>query len=633
MTWTLFSVSASAESIIAHAHNEVYRSTEVDESDILHFTTDHMPKNPSAGFVFGTDKDSCDVLLHPDQSTGISGQQFAVTFRTRDGAMFLKDLSPSTTMISIDGQHLIYLTEERFITQMDVINVYLPNLVLVLVKGIDEDVEGDYVRFLDRLGSIPPNLSQLRLSSVSSVSNFSALLTDPLFPYCFGHMLGNGTSADVHVACHRRTGAIVAVKCFASNGGLGALRKEARTLRSLHHDHIIKYHESYDLPNENLLVMEYAPGGNLQRQVESSKFNDLECRTTVYQILDGLSYLHEEGITHRRLNPLNILVMTRQPMHIKIAGFGASLKATNNMRDIVRDRPNVYVAPEIQTPPYTEKVDIWSVGVIALELWAGLPNYNQDTCTGNLLCLKATTPPVVREFLEHLLQEDPNNRSSARLCLSLPLVTESRGSCTTAEEVEPETERGAEGSQFQATRRDNDEGIPNMAIWNPAYFAEPPVRPFEMPDMGFDFSAAWNPINTDTWFPGYSAPPVPTEQLSAGPLPAPDAEAANAPAKPVPEKPRLYRADYDRYDFLLFRNAWIAHDIANGTVNVTQILRAAGVRRKIITTKDVKNLIFRNKTGLRRISPSVAGTFVPYRDAVLVCQHLQIEESFLQTLV
>ncbi|GAB0138165.1 hypothetical protein EsDP_00006409 [Epichloe bromicola] len=368
MAWTLFTVSAENH-IVFYSHNAAYRSTnnvhyiedvfaigspsEYSESgtpapqpalpsNILRFATDHMPKDPSAGFVFGVDRDNCDILLHVNRETGISGKQFAVTFRADTGAIVLKNLSRAGTMVHINME-FIRLQTQRVIEKLDHVFISLADFRIGLFLGSDGDIDCQYVRFLAKLGSIPPNLSHMRLESSASTS----LSENPRSnPYRLGRVLGQGASAIVYEAFHKSSGDLVAVKCFASDSRFGNPWKESSILCSLQH---------------------------------LCKFNDREGRTIINQILEGLKYLHEKGVIHRDLKPGNILVTTRQPIHIKVADFGISSKVADMHNTMCGTC--LYAAPEIWTPPYTEKIDIWSVGIIVLELWAGLPVYHKDTWT------------------------------------------------------------------------------------------------------------------------------------------------------------------------------------------------------------------------------------------------------------
>lgn len=257
MAWTLFTISAETH-IVLHSHNHVYRSTnEVDyardafagdspseysesgtpappplpPTNILRFTTDHMPKNPSVGFVFGADKNKCDVLLHVNRNTGISGTQFAITFRTDTCATILRNLSRAGTKIEVNRE-TIHLRTQRAIVASDTLSINLPALSVQLFVGSNDDVKNEYPKFLAKLGSIPPELNQMRLHSSTSTSITENSSSNQ---YHLVRRIGQGASAIVYQAFHKRSGDLVAVKCFANNSRVGNPWKESSILCLLQH--------------------------------------------------------------------------------------------------------------------------------------------------------------------------------------------------------------------------------------------------------------------------------------------------------------------------------------------------------------------------------------------------------------
>jgi serine/threonine protein kinase len=89
----------------------------------------------------------------------------------------------------------------------------------------------------------------------------------------------------------------------------------------------------------------------------------------------GLNVLHEHKQIHRDLKSLNILVS--QDGTIKTADFGFAIQLTKEQRNrkSVVGTP-AWMAPElIKSEPYNELIDIWSVGIIAVELAEGEPPY------------------------------------------------------------------------------------------------------------------------------------------------------------------------------------------------------------------------------------------------------------------
>ncbi|KAF3768469.1 hypothetical protein M406DRAFT_19852, partial [Cryphonectria parasitica EP155] len=88
------------------------------------------------------------------------------------------------------------------------------------------------------------------------------------------------------------------------------------------------------------------------------------------ELLSGLDYLHSRHVTHRDLKPANILVPRCNPMHIKKTDFGLAVARSQQLE--TNCGTALYLAPEVSSQAYyTNKVDLWFLGVIALELVLG----------------------------------------------------------------------------------------------------------------------------------------------------------------------------------------------------------------------------------------------------------------------
>lgn len=81
----------------------------------------------------------------------------------------------------------------------------------------------------------------------------------------------------------------------------------------------------------------------------------------------GLDYAHKENVIHRDVKPANILFIERKLLyvHIKLADFTLFI-IKKHLSSYCGSKK--YRAPDISKPPYTAKIDIWSVGVIRIEL-------------------------------------------------------------------------------------------------------------------------------------------------------------------------------------------------------------------------------------------------------------------------
>ncbi|PSN46894.1 hypothetical protein C0J52_17562 [Blattella germanica] len=133
---------------------------------------------------------------------------------------------------------------------------------------------------------------------------------------------------------------------------------------------VIRVEDIVDTPDALYIILELMEGGELFDRIKSSQqLNEPQAKLIFYQIALAVKHLHDNKITHRDLKPENILLASdKEETIVKVSDFGLS-KFINcqSMLKTFCGTP-LYVAPEILETKgmgyYTEKVDIWSLGVI-----------------------------------------------------------------------------------------------------------------------------------------------------------------------------------------------------------------------------------------------------------------------------
>ncbi|XP_054840453.1 serine/threonine-protein kinase MAK isoform X2 [Eublepharis macularius] len=189
--------------------------------------------------------------------------------------------------------------------------------------------------------------------------------------------LGDGTYGSVLMGKNNESGELVAIKRmkrkFYSWDECMNLR-EVKSLKKLNHVNVIKLKEVIRENDHLYFVFEYMKENLYQLMKDRNKlFPESVIRNIMYQILQGLAFIHKHGYFHRDMKPENLLCMG--PELIKIADFGLAreLRSRPPYTDYVSTR--WYRAPEVllRSSVYSSPIDIWAVGSIMAELYTLRP--------------------------------------------------------------------------------------------------------------------------------------------------------------------------------------------------------------------------------------------------------------------
>lgn len=235
------------------------------------------------------------------------------------------------------------------------------------------------------------------------------------FSWIRGELIGKGTFGNVYLALNVTTGEMIAVKQVLApesvNGNtkvaevVEALRSEVETLKDFDHLNIVQYLGFEKTAKEYNLFLEYVAGGSIASCLRLyGKFEEPLIRFLTLQVLQGLSYLHTKGILHRDMKADNILLDLDGVC--KISDFGISKKSNDiyaNNAAMSMQGTIFWMAPEVvdSREGYSAKVDIWSLGCVVLEMFAGRrPWSNLEAITAMFKIGKAkTAPPIPEDIL------------------------------------------------------------------------------------------------------------------------------------------------------------------------------------------------------------------------------------------
>lgn len=246
------------------------------------------------------------------------------------------------------------------------------------------------------------------------------LQRQPTFRIIRGQLIGKGTYGRVYLGINADNGEILAVKLVEVSKAAGkdkdrikemvsAIDQEIDTMQHLEHPNIVQYLgcERGDLSMS--IYLEYIPGGSVGSCLRKhGKFEESVVKSLNRQVLSGLSYLHDQGILHRDLKADNILLDLDGTC--KISDFGISKKTdniygndvTNSMQGSV-----FWMAPEVvqsQGQGYSAKVDIWSLGCVVLEMFAGRRPWSTEETIGAIFKLGSLNqaPPIPEDVSKNI---------------------------------------------------------------------------------------------------------------------------------------------------------------------------------------------------------------------------------------
>lgn len=236
----------------------------------------------------------------------------------------------------------------------------------------------------------------------------------------------------VYVATHIYLGKTILLKTLnresvADPAMLDRFQREAKTLARLEHPNIIKVLDFGTYESFFYISFEYFDSRNLRQVIQADALSSDDKVDVCLQLLRGLDYAHQHHIVHRDIKPENILL--NDDLQIKIADFGLARThgdESKTLQTSIVGTPS-YMSPEqIRGETLTPQSDLFSLGIVILELFAGKnPFLGKDAgaTLNNVLSkpadadLMAQVPAPLRDRVPQLLNKKPHDRpdSAARL--------------------------------------------------------------------------------------------------------------------------------------------------------------------------------------------------------------------------
>ena len=287
---------------------------------------------------------------------------------------------------------------------------------------------GDNKHFRPLLKNAYHNLSAYRRSDTAMlpVAPASERIVS-LGDYEIYEKIGSGAFGTVYLCRKKCSASLFAAKFIAASEELNqtSFEREVDNLKVLSHPFIVRLHGLVlPSPSDNRFVVltEYVAGGSLQDAIANHPqwFDDTARAIIIYGIASGMSFIHSKNIIHRDLKARNVLL---DEEHLpRICDFGSSRLVTEDTMSRTVQFTPFYAAPELfKKSPYSEKVDVYSFGVLVYEILTGKLAFRSFDpfqlmmhiiVNGKREPIPDSVTPFGKELIEKCWDSEPDNRPS-----------------------------------------------------------------------------------------------------------------------------------------------------------------------------------------------------------------------------
>jgi serine/threonine protein kinase len=226
--------------------------------------------------------------------------------------------------------------------------------------------------------------------------------------------LGDGATSTVFLARDAFNAREVAIKLVSQNALKDDTRgqllhhlflTEASLAGKLNHPHIVQIYDAVADNDNAYIVMEYVPGGTLQRFTRADNLLALgDVIEVTYKCARALDFASQFGVIHRDIKPANILV--KDNIDIKVTDFGSAalLLTTRTLVDGIGTP--AYMSPEQHLgQPINLQTDIYALGVVMFQMLTGRLPFAADNIAALAHQILNTDPPLPSEFRQDVPTE------------------------------------------------------------------------------------------------------------------------------------------------------------------------------------------------------------------------------------
>lgn len=272
-----------------------------------------------------------------------------------------------------------------------------------------------------------PRKKEKEVDSAEVIARLKEICTpgDPTSLYRGLTLIGKGASGGVFMAFETKTDQCVAIKQMELKiqPKKELIFNEILVMKGSKHRNIVNFIDSYLVGGELWVIMEYMEGGSLTDVVTFNLMAEGQIAAVCKETLQGLQHLHSRNVIHRDIKSDNVLLSSTGDIKLTDFGFCAEINDSQSKRTTMVGTP-YWMAPEvIARKDYGRKVDIWSLGIMAIEMIEGEPPYLTETPLKALYLIATNGTPEIKsperlsasflDFLYFALKKEPEKRASA----------------------------------------------------------------------------------------------------------------------------------------------------------------------------------------------------------------------------
>ncbi|CAN6878436.1 unnamed protein product [Brassica oleracea] len=305
---------------------------------------------------------------------------------------------------------------------------------------VDEDSVGSFKRRLAGVATAPPCGASSLVSSgrglkrkigcidVSTQTGRKNKIDDD---YVLGPNIGKGKFGSVRICRSKSNG--IDFACKTLKKGEETVHREVEIMQHLSgHPRVVTLHAVYEESDCFHLVMELCSGGRLiDQMVKEGRYSEQRAANIFKDLMLVINYCHEMGVVHRDIKPENILLTAVGK--IQLADFGLAMRIAKGQTLSGLAGSPAYVAPEVLSESYSEKVDVWSAGVLLYALLSGVLPFKGDSLDAIFEAIKKvkldfnsgvweSVSKPARDLLSRMLTRDESARITADEVLRHPWI-------------------------------------------------------------------------------------------------------------------------------------------------------------------------------------------------------------------